>query len=184
MGSKGPRKGNGYEREICRLLSQWWSNGARDDLFYRTGGSGSRAFNRARQGKTTAGQGADVGATDPEGAPLTQLFAIEVKRGYNLHTIQDLMDKPSWGGEQVYEDWFAKAELHRQASGARYWALIVRRDRREPLIFYPEKLCPSVVQGRLLLVRYREMVLACMLLEQFFATLTPDWLRTALSENW
>jgi hypothetical protein len=75
-------KGGSAEREISVLLSLWWTNGERDDVFYRTNASGARFTNRKKSGKDTAGQGGDICAQDPIGKPLEDAWSIECKSGY------------------------------------------------------------------------------------------------------
>lgn len=133
-------KGSAYEREICRQLSLWWTQDLeepRDDLFWRTSNSGGRATARGKKNKTTKGQYGDVCATDPIGQPLIDFFTIEIKRGYNKDTIQDLLDKRPKSAKQRYETWFEKVERDYKASGSKSWMLIVRRDQRIPLVFMP-----------------------------------------------
>ncbi len=45
-------KGNRYEIKISRILSQWYSPGTKDDLFWRTAGSGAKAT-VTRRGETS-----------------------------------------------------------------------------------------------------------------------------------
>jgi hypothetical protein len=47
-------KGSSFEREIAKLLSLWWSEGMRDDVFYRSHASGGRFTMRRKSGKDTA----------------------------------------------------------------------------------------------------------------------------------
>jgi hypothetical protein len=75
-------KGGNFEREVSKDLSLWWSNGERDDIFWHTGGSGSRFTSRRKQNKDTAYQGGDITFTDPIGEPLIKMFSIELKTGY------------------------------------------------------------------------------------------------------
>ena len=126
----GSKKGNPFELEVCRLLSRWWSGGARDDVFYRTGGSGGRATRRGRAGRGTANQCGDVGASDPDGRPLTLLLALEIKRGYSRDTLHDLLDRPG-GRASAYELWMAQARESARHAGAPGWLIIHRRDKRD-----------------------------------------------------
>ncbi len=149
----GSKKGFGYERELCRKLSLWWSTGLgigpRDDLFWRTAGSGGRATNRGKAGKTTAGQYGDICATDPLGQPLIDVIAIEAKRGYPRATIHDLLDCSDTAREQEYEKWIRKAEVCRAASGAILWVIIHRRDRHRAMVSYPMLLSGDLGWRRL-----------------------------------
>lgn len=48
-------KGSVFEREICKALGRWWTDGERDDIFWRTAGSGARATCRLERGKVLRG---------------------------------------------------------------------------------------------------------------------------------
>jgi hypothetical protein len=75
-------KGGSMEREICVLLSKWWTDGKRDDIFYRSNASGGRFTSRKKSGKDTANQGGDVTFTDSIGEPLIKAWSVEIKTGY------------------------------------------------------------------------------------------------------
>lgn len=130
-------KGSQFERDICRKLSLWWTDGARDDIFWRTSQSGGRATTRAKAGKALQAKGAygDIAAIDPVGEPLIAAVSIEVKRGYNRFSLQDLMD-----GTQAEEKYglasFLDQARRDAAASNREWLLIWKRDRRTALIFY------------------------------------------------
>lgn len=132
--SKGRRKsnkGSPFEREIARRLSLWWSDGASDDLFWRTAGSGGRATNRAKQGKSTANGGGDICAQTKEAQNLLDLVTFELKRGYNTATISDLLDIEGGG---VMGKFIEQARRSASIAGTPYWAVIHKRDRRESLV--------------------------------------------------
>jgi hypothetical protein len=76
-GSK--QKGSSFEREICKKLSLWISDGKSDDLFWRSAMSGGRATVRTKKGRTTASGHGDITAVTPEGNVLTDHFVIECK---------------------------------------------------------------------------------------------------------
>ena len=76
-------KGGHFERDVCKRLSLWWSYGERDDLLWRTAGSGARATVRSRKNQQTANHHGDICATDPDAQPLVGAFCFEIKRGYN-----------------------------------------------------------------------------------------------------
>lgn len=78
--SKG--KGSAFEREIANKLSLWWTEGERDDIFWRSDNSGGRATMRRKAGKLTEGQAGDITYRDPIGKPLIDVFNIEAKTGY------------------------------------------------------------------------------------------------------
>lgn len=129
-------KGASFEREFCKQLSLWWTKGERDDVFWRTHGSGARATQRAKAGKRTKGQYGDVCATDPIGIPLTELIVFSLKRGCSKHSLQDLLDCPK-RLQDGWETWIEEVEeVHRQ-SGSKSWIIVVRRDRRNAIGVMP-----------------------------------------------
>lgn len=141
-------KGSAFERRLCKLLSEWWTRDdqePRSDVFWRTPASGARATARSKNGRATRNHHGDVLASDPVGQPFLDLVCLEVKRGYSRFSVADLLDKPARAKEQVYEKWFKKAEETRKQAGARFWLVVVQRDRREPLVFVPMELGNAIV---------------------------------------
>lgn len=132
------KKGGKFERETCQLLSVWFSGGDIDaDWFWRTAGSGGRSTQRKKKGKSADKGAGDICATDPKGEPLMKVFAMELKRGYQKDTIQDLLDASDRAAPQTYEKWIAQAEASRQNSGALYWMVICKRDQRKAMVMFP-----------------------------------------------
>lgn len=82
-------KGGSFELEVAVELSMWWAG--KDDVFYRTPGSGGRFTNRRKAGKTTVNQVGDQLASDPIGQPLMDDWSIECKTGYG--TKKKIKDK-------------------------------------------------------------------------------------------
>lgn len=138
-------KGASFERETCRALSTWFSSGVSDDWFWRSAGSGGMATTRAKKGKATYGQNGDIQATHPEGAPLTRLFSIELKRGYSkVDHFGDIFDKPDKLVAGKFEEFIDQAIRSHKNEGTRWWMLIQRRDRRDALVFLPEAAARSL----------------------------------------
>lgn len=81
MGKKGggKSKGGGFEREVCKKLSKWISNGKEDDLFWRSAMSGGRATVQRKKGKILKRQAGDITATAPEGHIFTDYWYVECK---------------------------------------------------------------------------------------------------------
>jgi hypothetical protein len=75
-------KGGTFEREICVILSNWWTDGQRDDIFGRSDSSGGRFTARKKVGKDTANMSGDITFTDILGEPLIKVWNIETKTGY------------------------------------------------------------------------------------------------------
>lgn len=79
----GKSKGNAFERDVCRKLSLWISDGKRDDLLWRTAASGGRAtfISRTSGGARLAvAQAGDVTAIDLAGFPLASQVMIELEK--------------------------------------------------------------------------------------------------------
>ncbi len=189
-------KGGDYERTFCKLLSLWWTQDLpkpRDDIFWRTGGSGGRANVRFQRGRRTAGQYGDVCATDPIGEPLLDLVTIELKRGYTHKkvkgvkrkvtgvTIADLLDKPSYSTAQLpFEEWLQQAIVAHEQAGSAGWWLVQRRDSRKAVVFMPHELFhlftghPDAGDlGNSFIMRVGELWFAGVSLDSFLKEITP-----------
>ena len=127
-----PKKGSAFEREFARKLSLWWSEGKADDWFWRLGGSGGRATNRAKSGRNTANGYGDIAAQCPEAQKLLNIVTFELKRGFNRISLQDLLDKPN--GPNQMRDFIEQAKRSASLAGTPFWVLVFRRDLREELI--------------------------------------------------
>jgi hypothetical protein len=134
------QKGSAFERQICKELSLWWTEGQRDDVFWRTSGSGARATTRGKRGSSTYGQYGDIAATDPIGEPLLKFVTIELKRGYNKATPWDLLDAPEKAAKQTFEKFLCQAEDQRCAADTPGFWLITKRDQRQPIITMPKDI--------------------------------------------
>lgn len=75
-------KGGSFENEVACILSLWFTEGKRDDVFCRTGGSGARFTVRKKRGKGTENQAGDLTFSDLMGEPLIKIWNIECKTGY------------------------------------------------------------------------------------------------------
>ncbi len=139
MGRRGKAKGSQFERDLCTMLGRWWTDGQRDDVFWRSTISGGRATIRADKGKQTYGQAGDVQAVDPVGEPLLKVVTIEAKRGYSGVSLGDLLDLPD-GSKSIWFDWFAQAERSWEQARSCSWLLIVKKDRRCILAVIPSAL--------------------------------------------
>lgn len=134
------KKGGAFERSLCYQLSYWWTGDPDSCVMWRTSQSGGRATIRSRKGKQTSGHHGDICATDPVAEPFFRMFALEAKRGYNRYSIQDILDKPRKATKQEYEKWLEQAEQSRKGSGARFWLIVFKRDKREALAFFSHEL--------------------------------------------
>ena len=133
-------KGGQWERDICRDLSEWFSGGRHDDLFWRSSQSGGRATSRRKKGKRTAGHCGDVCATERAGIPLMRVLTLELKRGYNAHHIAALLDRANGCKQQTYESWIQQAWMAHQNAGSYSWALLAKRDKKQAMIYMERKV--------------------------------------------
>lgn len=124
------KKGGAYERKFSKKLSLWWSSGRSPDLFWRTPGSGGKATIDGRG--THAG---DVRAVLPEGEGFTELFTVELKRGYPDADFQRVLDGA--GSNHQIIDFMKQAHRDHQLAGSKYWMLVVARDRKKELVVLP-----------------------------------------------
>lgn len=132
-------KGSAFEREMCKAFSLWWTKGKRDDIFWRTSGSGGRATIRTQKNKKTFGQYGDMQATDPVGQPLIDLCSIEMKHGYKGANPFDCFD---YTGKQhpVFMKFIEQCSRECVEGSAPFWLLITRRHTKRTLITIPFKL--------------------------------------------
>lgn len=192
MGRSQAVKGSSFERMVCKELSLWWTVGVRDDVFWRTSGSGARATNRVRDGKETAGAYGDITNTDPVGAPLLKLFCFELKRGYGKWCVLDMIDqrKKKEGNKPcLFVQFWRQARVSAVQSRARYPILIFKRDQRLPCIAFPRSLYLLLAMysgkftAQLLNVCVDEECIGISTLPDFLDYCDPEVLRRIYSER-
>lgn len=140
----GKSKGGNFEREISVKLSLWFTEGKKDDIFYRSQSSGARATQRNKSKKTTEGQYGDICSTYKEGELLIKIWSIECKTGYSHKNklkdgtkkitnwdILDLLDSKSQ--EPMFAQMWNQCVIDAEVS-TREPILIFRRERKLPLI--------------------------------------------------
>jgi hypothetical protein len=137
---KSHGKGSSFEREICKKLSLWWTDGENDSVFWRTSNSGGRATIRSKAGKATKGQEGDIAAIDRIGEPFIKALTVEIKRGYSSYSVADMFDYRSTAAEQQYEQWIKQVSTARESSGSCSWMLITKRNQRDTIVFVPTTL--------------------------------------------
>jgi hypothetical protein len=122
----GKQKGSSFEREICKKLSEWVSDGKSDDLFWRSAMSGGRATVRSKKGqKTASGQG-DITAVAPEGNRLTDRFVIECKHYKTMG-----LDQHIYGQGPLADIW---DKLRKECGDTKRPMLIFKENRRPILV--------------------------------------------------
>lgn len=131
-------KGAPLEREVCRDLSLWLSGGKDDSWFWRASQSGGRATQRAKKGKKTEGHCSDIAATCPKATRLTRFVSIEVKHGYGLTCLYDILDrKENQPGLAPIVKFINQAESAAKRAGTPHWAIVHRRHGRKKMIIAP-----------------------------------------------
>ena len=171
-------KGRTFEIALATQLSLWWTEGERDDVFWHTHDSGGRATKRAAKGKKTKNLHGDICAVDPIGQPLIDMITFEAKRGYNRHTLADLLDKPDGAAAQEWEKWIEKAHTSQVNAGSLSWMIVAKRDRRDVLC-----VCPMALLVRLGVDKFAARIwleegqLGAMKLAEFLNTVHPNRIR-------
>lgn len=122
MNSKA--KGCQYERDVSKTLSLWLTDGEREDVLWRSAGSGNRST-IADDHRAHAG---DLMATTPEGYVLTEPTYIEIKRYKDLEIKKILK-----GTGKLFKVWNDTVEEAR--SFDKWPVLIARQD------YYPALWC-------------------------------------------
>ena len=139
-------KGGSYEREIAKKLSNWYTNGSDPNLFYRTGGSGSR-------GKTNIvgvhNQYGDIMAVGARGHDLMNMCIFELKKGYGQWDILSLLDGTGTLEnnqllkflDEVYED----VDIANEKTEFYHHPIVIaRRNRKKDIIVLEKDLLPKI----------------------------------------
>lgn len=182
----GSSKGSSFEREICKLLSLWWTSGERDDIFWRTAGSGGRATNRMKRGMSTSGAYGDLTFVDPIGADLLKLFCFELKRGYGQWCVLDLIDKKPGSRASTAELFWQQATKSCEDARACYPVVIFRRDQKVSVVMSSRALLSNAARyvgpyrGPKVLTAVREDQVFLMPLTNLLDYITPEVVRLML----
>lgn len=130
-------KGNDFERNCCRSLSLWWTEGRRDDIFWR---------NRTRNTTQTPHaehQLGDITSVHHIGIPFIETFNVELKTGYSKTRagkrtknipwdLLDLLDgKPD--AKKIIHVFWQQTEQD-AAISKRFPLLIFKRDYHTPIV--------------------------------------------------
>jgi len=87
----GKRKGSQFERDCCKKLSIWITDGKREDALWRSAMSGGRATIAKKAGRDIR-QAGDITSVSPEGHALSNHYYIECKFYKNLDIDNFLLD--------------------------------------------------------------------------------------------
>ena len=80
----GKTKGSSFARLVCKRLSLWLSDGARDDLLWRSAMSGGRATVQFNSGKVNLAQSGDVTAVGQGAYEFCERAFVEAKHYRDL----------------------------------------------------------------------------------------------------
>lgn len=136
----GKNKGGNFERLISKKLSEWYSDGKRDDLFYRTQSSGGRFTIRNKQGKMTEGQDGDIGSSSHESSLFSSIFSIECKH-YKELSLWSFITGAKTGLTSFWE------QTCNQARASSKIPILIARENYKPILFITDK----IFAGKLLL---------------------------------
>lgn len=141
------RKGGAWEREVSVALSIWISKShgdLRDDLIWRSAGSGSRATNAKKKGKSRSSQAGDLCATDERAQKFIDLFLIECKAYKNLK-----LEGLFWLSSAKPLDLFFDKPIQQAADNRKWPLLLLRQNQRTPVIVMPRHVakCATQVSG-------------------------------------
>ena len=133
----GKAKGAQFERDCCRMLSLWVSNGEQEDCFWRSAMSGGRSTVAFAKGKRLTAQAGDITCTSPTGMPFAKRFLAECK---------------------FYRDLDFLAAIDRKGRFAKFWRTISNEavaHNRHPMLFAKQNRTPLFIclgwQGMLFL---------------------------------
>ena len=126
----GKLKGGEFERKICKLLSLWYTENERDDVFFRSASSGAMATQRFKKGKKTSGQQGDTTSTDLEGIKFINKFSIELK-SYKDFSLDFLVYK----NKSLIHDWWEQCVGDAERDDKTPLLIIKKNNKKEIIIF-------------------------------------------------
>lgn len=161
----GKQKGAQFEREICVKLSLWLTDGAQEDVLWRSSMSGGRSTVAHAKGKRMAAQAGDISAIDPRGHALIDKFVVECKAYADLNFIGLLRNTG-----HLVKFW---TEVKTQASRYQKMPLMVARQNQ-----YPPVVCLSLEGLKALNVKFNCRLTAPKL--NLYLILLDDFLKHAV----
>lgn len=123
----GKQKGSAFERECCKALSLWISDGARADVFWRSAMSGGRATIALAAGAKHQSQAGDISPIAALGERLLNLVVAECKHCRELGFFSGVTKRTG----TLYGFW---VELMKQA----------RRFERQPFLIARQNNMPTI----------------------------------------
>lgn len=128
-------KGSKFERDVCKALSLWISEGQRQDLFWRSAMSGGRAtVAHKNSAALLRAQCGDICAVDPLGNVLTDDLYFECKHLKQLSF--DGLVKSNRGQGSLIQIW---RETQKQSARYDKFPVLICRQNGYPTLFCGDK---------------------------------------------
>lgn len=113
----GKAKGSQFEREVCKRLSLWVTQGKEEDVYWRSAMSGGRStrMHKSRHWKQGSHAAGDICAVGEAGHVFTDRFYVECKHYADLSILAFLLGKKEG---LLYKFWITacrEAEKHKKA---------------------------------------------------------------------
>lgn len=167
--SNGKAKGSGYERDICKMLTEWVSGKTKPYIWWRSPSSGALATITAQNPNLTG----DIIAVTPEGNFLTDKFSIEVKTGYPSSSFTKFFSGVK--NNEIADFW--KQACKDSLQSKKEPMLIFKQDRREPLIFINERVknkFPQLDDINYFLLSFGGQKVVVFNVKEFFTKIRPS----------
>ncbi len=185
--TKNPsNKGFSNERAKAKEWSYWWTEGADDSCIWRVQGSGGRATQRTKSGKSTGAMYGDLMPVDPKAEPLFRIVTFELKKGYKELDFLDLLDSKS--KLPTFWKFWLKLKSDCEESAKSGWGkepfLILHRDFRHPVICMNSSLYKEICEfhkfkwnkeNRVIMISNGIEEIICFRLSVFFEIVHPDF---------
>ena len=180
------KKGGQFEREFSKLLSLWYTENERDDVFWRTSGSGARATTRRKQQKRTKYEYGDISFRDPIGLPFIDYFLLELKRGYTKDIdVLSLLDGQK--GKSILLRWWDKAVEEMSFAKRKAVLLVIRRNNKKECIVisaYTFRTFKNLgFNGEFIRIKSKKTHLIIIPLENFFQQIPIKKFKILLMRN-
>lgn len=127
-GQRSKQKGSSFERDTCRKLSLWLSQGERDDLLWRSAMSGGRATVGLADGVTRRAQAGDLSSIDAMSHSFIDTHVVECKH-YRMIEADTLV----FTNKGELAKFWDRAQEDAMEHGKRPW-LIAKQNHRPTLL--------------------------------------------------
>jgi hypothetical protein len=136
--TNGKQKGSGFEREVSKRLSLWWSNHEKDDLFWRSQNSGGRWTSRRKIGVNTDGQAGDICSTSDESKLLIDNFVIECKSYSDINLWSMITDSKG-----TLVNWWIK--VNEEAEHDSKHPILIAKQNQKPILIFVDEFFREII---------------------------------------